>query len=100
MRGALRAAGCGTSAEGIPAENTAESAADNTSGGTSSEGTSAENAPAESTASESSLQTEGTDMGKADVIVYFPNWNLDSTATDLGKVASIPWDSVTEIHHA
>ncbi|MBR2403183.1 MAG: hypothetical protein IKB01_10560 [Lachnospiraceae bacterium] len=50
--------------------------------------------------SEQIVQTEDVKEAK-EVIVYFPNWNLDSKSGDRsGEVAGIPWDSVTFINHA
>lgn len=38
---------------------------------------------------------------KRQVIVYYPNWYLDTKSADEGgEVGSIPWDSVTIINHA
>ncbi len=39
--------------------------------------------------------------GSKQIIVYFPNWNLDTKPADSGgEVGSIAWDAVTMINHA
>lgn len=44
---------------------------------------------------------ESESNAQAQVVVYFPNWNLGSKAADAGgEVASIPWEDVTYINHA
>lgn len=52
--------------------------------------------------SEKTMTQETTnDSGQKQVIVYYPNWNLDLKAADAGgEVGSIAWDSVTIINHA
>lgn len=47
------------------------------------------------------IADETVEKEAKEVIVYFPNWNLDSkSAQRSGEVAGIPWDSVTYINHA
>lgn len=45
--------------------------------------------------------TESEYAEEKEVVVYFPNWNLESkTAQEGAEVCSIPWDKVTYINHA
>lgn len=50
---------------------------------------------------EALVETESFDCKKGEVIVYFPNWNLNGKAAQSGgEVASIPWESITYVNHA
>lgn len=60
-----------------------------------------ESESAEVQAEESEQPQEEEARTPKQVVVYFPNWNLNEKEAEAGgEVVSIPWDSVTYINHA
>ncbi len=61
----------------------------------------AEATPEDEKAAEAAEEEVAEPGGLKEVVVYFPNWNLeDKKGMEGGEVASIPWEQVTYINHA
>ncbi|MBP5198036.1 MAG: hypothetical protein J6033_03180 [Lachnospiraceae bacterium] len=87
---------CGSSSEQTPAQPSEETV--------TREVTTDEVSEEETVSEEEAPAEEPVDDGRTEdkqVIVYFPNWNLDAKPGDAGgEVASIDWEHVTFINHA